>query len=213
MTDKEVMSTYISLTPFLSEVLGHGCEIVIHDINNPTNSLVAIENSSTGREIGDSLTDLAKEIIASEDYKTKNFLSGYSGLTKKKEYLSFTYFIKNKNKLIGLLCVNKDLSSTKRFSKELKELFAQFNINLPDENNVKENLDPSIEDILENLVSNTILETNIAPNRMSREEKINLVGKLNDQGILMMKGAVSEISKQLDVSEPTVYRYLKITNS
>lgn len=210
MTDKEVMSTYMSLTPFLSEVLGKGCEIVIHDVNNPKNSLVSIENSSTGREIGDSLTDLAKEIIDSEEYKTKDFLSGYSGLTKKKEYLSFTYFIKNKGRLIGLLCINKDLSSTKKFSAGLEELFVQFNISLPKENNVKENLDPSIEGILEDLVSNAIAETNIDPHRMSRDEKIRLVHKLNDQGILMMKGAVAEISKQLVVSEPTVYRYLKL---
>jgi predicted transcriptional regulator YheO len=43
---------------------------------------------------------------------------------------------------------------------------------------------------------------------MSRQEKINIVKQLNEQGILTMKGAVSEIARQLFVSEPTVYRYL-----
>ncbi len=209
MTDKEMMTLYISLTPFIAEVCGKGCEIVIHDVNNKKNSLVSIQNSSTGREIGDSLTDLAKEIIESGEYKTKDYLSGYSGLTKQKEYLSFTYFIKNNNKLIGLLCVNKDMSATKNFTKSLNELFEQFNIAAASSDKVKENLDSSVSEILEDKISTAIANTNLSPDRMSRQEKINLVRRLEEQGILIMKGAVTEIAKQLDISEPTVYRYLK----
>lgn len=209
MTDKELMSTYIALTPFIAEVCGTGCEVVIHDIKNPNNSLVAIQNSSTGRAIGDSLTDLAKELIESEEYKTKEYLSGYSGLTKQKEYLSFTYFIKNNGKLIGLLCINKDLSITKNFTHEITNLLSQFNLTTSCQNDVKENLDPSIGNILEDVISSSILQTGISPERMSRKEKIELVQKLAEQDILLMKGAVTEIAKQLNISEPTVYRYLK----
>ncbi|MDL2301105.1 PAS domain-containing protein [Lachnospiraceae bacterium OttesenSCG-928-D06] len=209
MTNKELISIYAALVPFVSEVCGKGCEIVLHDLTNPESSIVAIENSLTGRQIGDCLTDLARETMEGDHYKTNDYRSGYSGLTKKKEYLSFTYYIKNRDRLIGLLCVNKDLSSTKDFTKGLKDLFEQFNIALPVENEVCENLEPSVGAMLEDLVANAITQTGIAPKRMSRQEKIELVHRLNEQGILMMKGAVSEIAKQLIISEPTVYRYLK----
>lgn len=209
MTDRELISIYTSLAPFLSEICGKGCEIVIHDLTNPSKSIVAIENSSTGRKVGDSLTDLARDIMEGTHYKDHDYLSGYSGLTKKKEYLSFTYYIKNKGRLIGLLCVNKDLSATKGLSKELEAVFEQFNIAMPQGDGVQENLEPSVGTMLEDLVSTAILQTHISPYRMSRQEKIDLVHKLNEQGILMMKGAVSEIARQLKISEPTVYRYLK----
>ncbi len=209
MTDKEMMEIYIALTPFIAEVCGKGCEIVIHDVNNTKNSLVSIQNSSTGRKIGDSLTDLASEIIESGKYKTQDYLSGYRGISKQKEYLSFTYFIKNKGNLIGLLCVNKDLSSTVNFSKSLNELFEQFNILAPSENEFKENFDSPLNEILEKSISNAISQTKISPNRMTRQEKIDLVRKLEEQGFFKMKGAITEIAKRLKVSEPTIYRYLK----
>jgi len=35
---------------------------------------------------------------------------------------------------------------------------------------------------------------------------------LNQKGIFMLKGAVSEVAKQLHCSEPSIYRYLNILN-
>ncbi|NCB05789.1 MAG: YheO-like PAS domain protein, partial [Clostridia bacterium] len=46
------------------------------------------------------------------------------------------------------------------------------------------------------------------PKRMSSEEKQQIVQQLNDQGVLMLKGAVAEIAEQLYISEGTVYRYI-----
>ena len=43
---------------------------------------------------------------------------------------------------------------------------------------------------------------------MSLQEKVRIVHKLNDEGLLNVKGAVTEIAEQLSVSIPTVYRYL-----
>jgi predicted transcriptional regulator YheO len=45
---------------------------------------------------------------------------------------------------------------------------------------------------------------------MNRDEKIRLVHQMNEEGLLSVKGAVQEIAVQLDVSVPTVYRYLKM---
>ena len=43
---------------------------------------------------------------------------------------------------------------------------------------------------------------------MSLREKVRVVHRMNDEGVMMMKGAVAEIAAQLQVSVPTVYRYL-----
>jgi predicted transcriptional regulator YheO len=45
--------------------------------------------------------------------------------------------------------------------------------------------------------------------RMTLEEKKNIVCKLNAQGVFLLKGTVAEVASRLDVSEQTIYRYLK----
>ena len=73
---------------------------------------------------------------------------------------------------------------------------------------IQEDLSTPVEEMLSTLVDQAVKDAGVSPQRMSRQEKINIVQQLSEQGILTMKGAVSEIARQLFVSEPTVYRYL-----
>lgn len=47
------------------------------------------------------------------------------------------------------------------------------------------------------------------PKRMSAEEKLRVIRSLQQEGVLMMKGAVNEAAQQLHISVPTMYRYMK----
>ena len=95
MKDQELLQKYIDFIPFLAQVCGSGCEIVIHDIRNRENSIVAIENNISKRKIGDPLTDLACELADNNTYKQSDFLVNYSGTSKGRSFISSTYFIKN----------------------------------------------------------------------------------------------------------------------
>ena len=63
MTDKEVLQRYIDVLPFFGKVCGPGAELVVHDLSDPEHSLVAIENNVSGRQIGNPMTDLVRELI------------------------------------------------------------------------------------------------------------------------------------------------------
>ena len=75
---------------------------------------------------------------------------------------------------------------------------------------VEENLDVPIVSFAECIISKTIADSNIPPERMTRQEKMEIVWELANQGIPRMKGAISEIAKQLELSESTVYRYISL---
>lgn len=210
MTDQELLKIYVSLVPFLTEICGKGCEIVIHDVTNPENSVIAIANNITGRKLGSPMTDLALSIQKSGEYLESDFLASYTGRTSNKKFLSSTYFIKNEERLIGLLCVNKDLSAYETFRAAQQNFFTQFGL-IPaaqEEMLPEENLENPLESMLHALVSDTIAQMGLPPERMSLMEKVHVVHRLNEQGVLRMKGAVTEIAAQLKISEPTVYRYL-----
>lgn len=75
---------------------------------------------------------------------------------------------------------------------------------------VEENLDVPIVSFAESIISKTIADSNIPPERMTRQEKMEIVWELTNQRIPRMKGAISEIAKQLELSESTVYRYISL---
>ena len=189
MSDHDVLKIYTALLPFLGKVLGSGCELCVHDISSPEKSIIAIENSATGRQIGHPMTDLANEMMEKGLYTDTDSVLNYEGSSKGKPFLSSTYFIKNENRLIGLLCVTA-----------------------PENSEYTETLDSPVSDILPHLVADAIAQTNVLPERMTLKERVALVQRLNDQSILSMKGAVKEIAFQLGISEPTVYRYLNRKN-
>lgn len=208
MSDNEVLEIYKNLLPFLGKVLGSGCELCIHDVRTPKESIIAIENNATGRKIGSPMTDLAYTTMEKGLYTNSDSVLNYEGSSKGKPFLSSTYFIKNENRLIGLLCVNKDVSASNAAVAAFQNLLNTFNLTLPETSEYTETLEGPVSDLLPNLVADAITQANIPPERMTRTEKIELVRKLNEQGILSMKGAVKEIAAQLNLSEPTVYRYL-----
>lgn len=211
MTDQEVLQHYLPMVSFIAEMNGPGCEVLMHDLTNKKSSVIAIENGHlSGRAIGFPITDLAASIVESEEYKTKNYLTNYTADCKGKKFLSSTYFIKNGERLIGLLCINRDLSSMQDLENILNQVKNQYNLiqdkTIPD---VHETLDVPLPELIRNYVHTAIEETGISPKRMSMEEKVLVVHRLKEQGVLTMKGAVSEIAEQLFISEPTVYRYMK----
>lgn len=209
MEDRHILQMYVPLVDFIADICGAGCEVVLHDVSNPEQSVIAIRNGQhSGRKIGSRLTDLARQIKSEKIYNGQDYLSNYQGYGRKNKFLSSTYYIKNDDRLIGMLCVNKNLSASTELTAAVNQLLSQYNLALPQEDTVTENLDESIPSMLHAMVQKTITEAGISAERMSRVEKVQLVHKMNAQGILMMKGAVSEIAGQLGISEPTVYRYL-----
>lgn len=208
MTDHALLQLYIQMAPFLAAVCGPGSEIVVHDVTDPQHSLVAIEHSVSGRKVGDPMTDLALELQNKGTYTNEAYISGYSGKSKGRNFLSSTYFIKNEGRLIGLLCVNKDMTAVENFNTSLHDLLAQFNLNTPEISQYSENLDTPVVNMVQNRIAEIIAQRGVSPDRMSITEKVWVVHRLNEEGLMAMKGAVAEIAEQLKVSVPTVYRYL-----
>lgn len=210
MTDQELLNFYIQLLPFLGQILGNHTEIVIHDVSQPAHSLIAIENPISGRAIGAPLTDMFRQMIADKEYEEKDFVANYNGSSKHTSFLSSTFFIKNKGRLIGLLCVNKDTSSVNDFTLSLKNLLQGFNLSLLQNSQYSETfVSNSMEDVIKERIQNTIVKSQTHPKRMSSEEKVTVIRQLQQEGVLTMKGAVNETANQLNVSVPTLYRYMK----
>ena len=142
-----------------------------------------------------------------------------SGRGKGKNFIASTFYIKNNGELIGMLCLNTDTTIITNFMKATHQFVGCLPVGVSmtmgetitePTTMVEENLDVPIVSFAESIISKTIADSNIAPERMTRQEKMEIVWELTNQGIPRMKGAISEIAKQLELSESTVYRYISL---
>lgn len=209
MTDQEVLQHYIQLVPFLADALGSGCEVVVHDTSTPDHSVLAIANSLTGRKPGDPMTDLALEMAHTHSYNDRDHISGYAAQGEGKQFYCSTFFIKNGERLVGMLCINRDLTAVRSAQLAFENLRQQFNLIEPRRTDVSETLSSlPLEELMKQRIANTIASNGLSPERMSVAEKMRIAQILEEEGVLNVKGAVAEIARQLGVSTPTVYRYL-----
>lgn len=210
MTPDEIIESYLPLAGFIAAVFGKNCEVVLHDLRNLDHSIIAIKNNHiTGRTLNDTITDFALDIIHTEKHKKKNYICNYVGKTGngKKNVRASTYFIKDEEQnLIGMLCTNIDVTALSNARKHIDDLIM---INESAEAEEQENFSLNIKDHVDSIISNTLSEFESEPMRMTMDEKKHVVKKLEEKGVFRLKGVVAEVADNLEVSDQTVYRYLK----
>lgn len=211
MTDREVLERYIPMVDFIADICGTNYEVLLHDVATPEASVVAIRNGHhSGRAVGSPMTDLALKIIKNKTYLEKDYIANYNGNTKDRQFYSSTFYIKNKGKLVGMLCINNDMTPVNDFKASVQTLLSGLQVGKEEgpETEYSETLANPLTSLANSIIGKTIANFNVAPTRMSSEEKQRIVQQLNDQGVLLLKGAVAEIAQQLRISEGTVYRYI-----
>ncbi|WHY77169.1 PAS domain-containing protein [Neobacillus sp. WH10] len=219
MTKVEKLKQYIPMVHFIANIMGENCEVVLHDVTNPDHSIIEIVNGHvSGRKINSPITDLALKILKEESYKDRDYICNYKSTSKTSKMLrSSSYFIKDEtNKIIGMICVNMDISDVINARTILDQFIMIDNPKIDPVEPSKpafdphlfENFEENIEELLLSLIKGVLAEYDIPPERMSPQEKIEVVKKLNEKGAFLLKGGVSEVAKYLDVSEATIYRYL-----
>jgi len=226
----EKLEKYIPIVKFIASIMGENCEVLLHDVRNPENSIVAIENGHiSGRRVGGVLTDLVLKIVRNKEYQNQDFIANYVVVAKDNRICqSSSLLIRDDNgEIIGVLCVNIDISTllaTQKYLNEFIKIKPPNNLKntlsikassdeeveeiSSEENEVLEHLLETSGDVVELLIGKVLNKFTLPVERMSQDEKIQVVRELNELGLFLFKGGVSELAKKLKVSDATVYRYL-----
>jgi len=204
---KPIFKRYLPLVRGISETFGSNCEVVLHDFSQKPNSIVAIENSHvTGRAIGSPVTENSLQKVFKS--QSGEDVINYSGKTPDGRVLkSTTMFIKDDDgNSVGCLCINYDLTELQMVKTALN------NIMKIDESNSEKETEGEpvnrINDVLTDIVLNTIEESGKPVAYLTKEEKVEIVKKLDVQGAFLIKGAIDYVAKVLCVSRYTIYNYL-----
>lgn len=211
-----LLKPYIPLVEYLGKVFGENCEVILHDLTNIEHSIVAIANGHiTSREVGGHITDFGLEVVHDPRYQDKAYAVNYPGSTpdRSRMFKSSTYFIRDEAGItIGLLCMNVDITDFLK-TKQLIDQVTSFDT-IPQQSAqdgaiTQETFASSVEETMAHSIDRIMAGFTVPPQRLTIDEKKSIVEKLHSRGVFALKGSVNTVAKRLDVSEPTIYRYLR----
>lgn len=112
-TDVDLINQYIPLVHFLGEAMGSSCEVVLHDLTVPDESIVAIANGHiSGRKLGGPVTNFALWFMRQGIQEKATSMTGYRAVNSEGRICrSSSYFIRDASgELRAMLCINVDVT-------------------------------------------------------------------------------------------------------
>ena len=142
----------------------------------------------------------------------------YTALSvEQKSLRSSTFYIKDANELVGLLCITFDDTAYRNISKSIMslchpdELLSENKFEQIEDLKIGEDTEifgRSIEEVFKITIESITRDGSINMTKLKKKEKIKIVSALKEKGIFLLKGAVPEVAVLLNSSEATIYRYL-----
>jgi len=205
--NREILEHYIKSGEIIAEMFAPYLEVIIHDLQTPEHSIIAIFNNHiTGRKIGDGTSDIGyKKLKDKLPDKIVNYNNqSPSGADLKSSSLT----IRNRDdKIIGSMGLNFDLSSFVNV-KEFFEIFTKtFTLdNLPKQ---EEFFRWTVKDEIQQALNKYIASHDLQGKVLNRKDKLNVVAYMKKDGHIKKKGAISILSEMLAITRPTLYKYIK----
>ncbi|WP_067480206.1 helix-turn-helix transcriptional regulator [Nocardia amamiensis] len=182
------------------------CEVVLHDLRRPEHAIRAIENNLSGRQVGDSATELGLRRIADPNYPSviQNYPNQFPDGRPVK---STSIGIKNREgRYVAALCLNLDVSSLSPLTLTLANLVAT---EVEHRGEVLETLRDRTARELREAIEAFAADRSNTPRGLPRDTKRELVKQLRRDGFFDSPSSAQTIADLLGVSRATVYNYSK----
>ncbi len=227
---KETIQQYEILVSFLGKVLGPSYEIVLHEINNNEVRMLSIVNGGiSNRIVENTISERTLNIIKEKRYSENYTANDIVRLKNSKKLRSSSMFIKENEKIVGMLCINFDDTRFSSITIDLlrnihPDIFLdhflsdiQHNIfyekaknDFESEEKIEtmDNID-NIETLMENIYTEIVKKLQFPMDRLKKSEKEKIVEKLYDKDFFKLKESIPFVAKKLNCSLSTMYRYVK----
>jgi predicted transcriptional regulator YheO len=191
----------------IAGTFGQRCEVVLHDLRDLKRSIIKIENGQvTGRSAGGSITDQGLNYLKNDS--GENLLINYPSSTEDGRFLKSSTFLFRDDEGVpaAAICINFDVTDILNFSIAIDDIFG-----IPEKANETKAIETFQGDAnttLNEIADKTIRKAGKAIPSMGRNDKIEVIRQLEDQGFFLIKGAIKFIAHKLTVSKFTIYNYL-----
>lgn len=201
MNGKEILNFLMSLGEGISAMFGPDCEVIIHDLKNKGIVTAIYNGHVTGRRKGDRLNLLGiykmEEAIEGRDFYNCLCRTAEGRLIK-----STTVHFKDKNYHYAF-GINYDFTKLSLAESVLSNL-------VKTGNNVETLINTNAsEKIVDDIFLEGVKLVGKPIALMNKEDRMNLVRYLRDNGGFSLKKGIQNVAKKMHVSRYTIYNYLK----
>lgn len=205
---------YRPIIEFLSLFLGLEAEIILCD----TKKILLIENPlDESHYVGAPINEIQQALIKNQKNNDPPYNINYRALSSKGDKMrSATLFIREGDRLEGLLTINHNVGELVRIRSYLNMLISGDQEHKPPQTSKKqtkpkqfyETLTLSVTEMINNVLEKAVVRFNAPPNRLKANEKLSVVQEMDSLGVFLAKGSVKEVAEKLGSSKATIYRYL-----
>lgn len=197
---KALLSQIEQVAQGLAATFAPFCEVVVHDLLDPGQSILAIHNNLSGRAVGEPTTELGLARIADPDYPQVivNYANQFADGRQAK---STSVGIKDSTgEYIAALCLNVDLT----LFRSLQSVVGQFTA-IDGDTGLAESLDPAGAEAIRQRIDQFAARLSTAPRALKAAERRALLRELRESGSLQVRRAMEVVAQHLGVSRATVY--------
>ena len=202
-SNKHVLETLRHLAQGLGETFAPFCEVVVHDLSNPKNAIYAIENSLSGREVGQSVTELGLARIRDPEFPAviANYANTFPDGRKVK---STSIGIKNEaGEYVAALCLNVDLTLFGGIQAAMAQFMAI------ESSAVTETLDAANADRIRRTIDDFAASRATTARALKSADRKQLVQDIKRAGYLDIRRGAEIAAAHMGVSRATVYNDAK----
>ncbi|RBJ86045.1 hypothetical protein C3L29_003025 [Pseudomonas sp. MWU12-2534b] len=208
-----VLQVLSSTLQMLAGVVGQHVEIVLHDLDRPESSIVAIANGHvTGRQVGDPVLGGPRQdlgfsavlrALQDRSASTPLVLENYPTLAPDgRELRSSTVIFRDRSgQPFASLCSNSDLSGIAAAHACLGQLLGLGRAPAPHRDESRD-----MEQLLAQIIQGACPAS---ATRMSKQHKLDAVRQMQERGVFIVKGGIEKAAAALGVTRYTIYNYLE----
>ncbi len=188
----------------LGKTLAPLVEVVLHDLSQPAHSIVAIANNLSGRQVGDTTSEIGLARISDPNFPDvlQNYLNQFpDGRPAKSTSIGLK---DSRGHYVASLCLNMDVSMLTATAANMLQLV--------------ETQKP-VTAIKESLAARNIGEVRLSLERfaaahntslraLTRAQRQQAMQELAGQGLLNLRNVFTEIAQIFGIARSTVYTYL-----
>lgn len=203
------MDRFLPLTQFISELAGPEAEVILYETDKRTVYHV-INPFDEEMVVGSEMRSLERSLLEDRRYEQEDFIVNYRALSKQRNKLkSATMFLRDdSSQLAGILTVNVNVERLVELRDMLNVMISGYRPYDQQSPSFYNSFDVSVEGIVAKTIQEELARYNVAPTRLSQQEKLEIVSNLDQKGIFLVKGAIVELARFLHTTETTIYRYL-----
>lgn len=206
MLDTTTKKILEQLAKGVAEQFGENCEVVVHDLTDGADhTIIDIENGQvTGRTVGDGSSRIVLEAMSKKPEELNDKINYLTQTENGRILKSSTLFIRDENnKIVAIFAMNYDITNLIMMDYSLKSM-----IKINDEMEQPKRINHDVNNLLEELIAESVRMINKPVSQMNRDDKIKAVRFLHTAGAFLIKKSGEKVSKFYGISKYTLYNYI-----